>query len=152
MIGAGGAARGVIQPLLEQQPHSLTITNRTFNKAQRLAELFVSHGSVVAKEMELIEEQFDVIINSTSASLNGELPAISAAIFSPDSVSYDMMYGKNLTSFNQWAKEQGVDNTYDGLGMLVGQAAESFMLWRGLRPETKRVLGELRKSLDEDKQ
>ena len=151
VIGAGGAARGVIQPLLEQQPYSLTITNRTFNKAQRLAELFVSHGSVVAKEIELIEEQFDVIINSTSASLNGELPAISTAIFSPDSVSYDMMYGRNLTSFNQWAVEQGVANTYDGLGMLVGQAAESFMLWRGLRPETKRVLGELRKSLDEDK-
>ena len=151
VIGAGGAARGVIQPLLDQQPHSITITNRTFTKAQQLVELFASYGPIVAKEMMSIEEEFDVIINSTSASLNGELPAISAAIFSSDSVSYDMMYGKNLTSFNQWAKDQGVIHTYDGLGMLVGQAAESFALWRGLRPEIERVLGELRKSLDEDK-
>ena len=151
IIGAGGAARGVIQPLLDQQPHSITITNRTFAKAQQLVELFASYGPIVAKEMMSIEEEFDVIINSTSASLNGELPAISAAIFSSDSVSYDMMYGKSLTSFNQWAKDQGVTHTYDGLGMLVGQAAESFALWRGLRPEIERVLGELRKSLDEDK-
>lgn len=151
VIGAGGAARGVIQPLLDQQPHSITITNRTFTKAQQLVELFASYGPIVAKEMMSIEEEFDVIINSTSASLNGELPAISAAIFSSDSVSYDMMYGKSLTSFNQWAKDQGVTHTYDGLGMLVGQAAESFALWRGLRPEIERVLGELRKSLDEDK-
>jgi shikimate dehydrogenase len=150
VIGAGGAARGVLQPLLEQQPHSLTITNRTFSKAQQLAELFASYGPVVAKDMVSIEEAFDVIINSTSASLNGELPAVSPVIFSPTSVSYDMMYGKGLTSFNQWAKEHGVTDTYDGLGMLVGQAAESFMLWRGLRPETKWVLSELRKSLGED--
>ncbi|ARV71300.1 MULTISPECIES: shikimate dehydrogenase [Vibrio] len=148
VIGAGGAARGVIKPLLDQKPASLTITNRTFSKAQQLADLFVSHGPIVAKEMTTIEEAYDVIINSTSASLNGELPAVSSAIFSTNSTSYDMMYGKGLTSFNQWAKEHGAAHAYDGLGMLVGQAAESFMLWRGLRPGAKQILRELRKNLE----
>ena len=128
----------------------MLLQGHKFSKAQQLAELFASYGPVVAKDMVSIEEAFDVIINSTSASLNGELPAVSPVIFSPTSVSYDMMYGKGLTSFNQWAKEHGVTDTYDGLGMLVGQAAESFMLWRGLLPETKWVLSELRKSLGED--
>ncbi|WP_322803341.1 shikimate dehydrogenase [Vibrio alfacsensis] len=148
IIGAGGAARGVIKPLLDQKPTSLTITNRTFSKAQELAELFVSHGPIVAKEMESIDEEYDVIINSTSASLSGELPAISSSIFAVNSTSYDMIYGKGVTSFNLWAKENGAAQAYDGLGMLVGQAAESFMLWRGLRPGAKQILRELRKNLE----
>ena len=148
IIGAGGAARGVIKPLLDQKPASLTITNRTFSKAQELAELFVSHGPIVAKEMESINEEYDVIINSTSASLSGELPAISSSIFAANSTSYDMIYGKGVTSFNLWAKENGAAHAYDGLGMLVGQAAESFMLWRGLRPGAKQILRELRKNLE----
>ncbi|AYO21367.1 shikimate dehydrogenase [Vibrio owensii] len=148
IVGAGGAARGVIKPLLDQKPASLTITNRTFSKAQELAELFVSHGSIVAKEMESIDEEYDVIINSTSASLSGELPAISSSIFAANSTSYDMIYGKGVTSFNLWARENGAAHAYDGLGMLVGQAAESFMLWRGLRPGAKQILRELRKNLE----
>ncbi|MCR9942097.1 shikimate dehydrogenase [Vibrio owensii] len=148
IIGAGGAARGVIKPLLDQKPTSLTITNRTFSKAQELAELFVSHGPIVAKEMESINEEYDVIINSTSASLSGELPAISSSIFAANSTSYDMIYGKGVTSFNLWARENGAAHAYDGLGMLVGQAAESFMLWRGLRPGAKQILRELRKNLE----
>ncbi|CAH1525371.1 MULTISPECIES: shikimate dehydrogenase [Vibrio] len=148
IIGAGGAARGVIKPLLDQKPTSVTITNRTFSKAQELAELFVSHGPIVAKEMESINEEYDVIINSTSASLSGELPAISSSIFAANSTSYDMIYGKGVTSFNLWARENGAAHAYDGLGMLVGQAAESFMLWRGLRPGAKQILRELRKNLE----
>ncbi|ENO1232906.1 shikimate dehydrogenase [Vibrio alginolyticus] len=148
IIGAGGAARGVIKPLLDQKPTSLTITNRTFSKAQELAELFVSHGPILAKEIASIDEEYDVIINSTSASLSGELPTISSSIFAANSTSYDMIYGKGVTSFNLWAKENGAAYAYDGLGMLVGQAAESFMLWRGLRPGAKQILRELRKNLE----
>ncbi|EGR2723970.1 shikimate dehydrogenase [Vibrio parahaemolyticus] len=148
IIGAGGAARGVIKPLLDQKPISLTITNRTFSKAEELAELFSAYGPITAKEMNTIAEEFDVIINSTSASLSGELPAISSSVFAANSTSYDMMYGKSDTTFNQWAKQHGAAHAYDGLGMLVGQAAESFMLWRGLRPGAKQILRELRKNLE----
>ncbi|HHX8649639.1 shikimate dehydrogenase [Vibrio antiquarius] len=148
IIGAGGAARGVIKPLLDQKPASLTITNRTFSKAEELAELFSAYGPVTAKEMNTIAEEYDVVINSTSTSLSGELPAISSSVFATNSTSYDMMYGKGDTTFNQWAKQHGAAHAYDGLGMLVGQAAESFMLWRGLRPGAKQILRELRKNLE----
>ncbi|MGC9423092.1 shikimate dehydrogenase [Vibrio sp.] len=147
LIGAGGAARGVIKPLLDQHPLRITITNRTFNKAEQLAANFTSFGSVDAQAMHEISHSFDLIINSTSASLAGELPNLSPIIFSPTSVAYDMMYGKGLTIFNQWGLENGAVHAYDGLGMLVAQAAESFMLWRGLRPGTRQVLRELRKNL-----
>jgi len=108
--------------------------------------MFQPYGNVVAAAMEEIDQAFDVIINSTSASLSGELPAISSQIFASHSSVYDMMYGQGKTTFNQWALEQGATCVYDGLGMLVGQAAESFMLWRGLRPGTKQILRELRKN------
>jgi shikimate dehydrogenase len=148
LIGAGGAARGVIKPLLDQEPAELVITNRTFEKAQTLEEMFHPYGQVRAVPMEEIDTAFDVIINSTSASLHKQLPEISAAIFADTSVAYDMMYGSGMTIFNQWARDNGAAHTYDGLGMLVGQAAESFMLWRGLRPGTKQILRELRKNLE----
>lgn len=148
LIGSGGAARGVVQPLLEQSPELLVITNRTFSKAEQLVSMFAEFGNVVASEMNQLDQPFDVIINSTSASLSGELPAISPAIFSSTSTAYDMMYGKGKTTFNQWALDNGVAHAYDGLGMLVGQAAESFMLWRGLRPGTRQILRELRKNLE----
>ncbi|MCE0493682.1 shikimate dehydrogenase [Vibrio salinus] len=147
IIGAGGAARGVIKPLLDQKPQSITITNRTFSKAEQVASLFDDFGEVDAVPLDEICSGYDVIINSTSASLNGELPDISTAIFTERSVSYDMMYGKGLTVFNHWAVENGCANAYDGLGMLVGQAAESYLLWRGYRPGTKQVLRELRRNL-----
>lgn len=148
LIGAGGAARGVIKPLLDQQPSEIVVTNRTFSKAELLADMFSEYGNISACEMGEVAESFDVIINSTSSSLSGDLPAISADIFSSRSVVYDMMYGAGQTTFNRWANEQGVAIAYDGLGMLVGQAAESFMLWRGLRPGTRQILRELRKNLE----
>ncbi|WP_414931660.1 shikimate dehydrogenase [Vibrio europaeus] len=148
LIGAGGAARGVIKPLLDQQPAEIVVTNRTHAKAQQLAEMFQPYGKISAQPMDAVSESFDLIINSTSSSLSGELPAISSAIFSPQSTVYDMMYGAGKTTFNQWATDNGVIKVYDGLGMLVGQAAESFMLWRGLRPGTKQILRELRKNLE----
>ncbi len=148
IIGAGGASRGVILPLLEQKPASLTVTNRTYSKAQQLAELFAAYGSVKAQDMSTINEEYDVIINSTSASLSGDIPDISSSIFASNSISYDMMYGSGDTRFNQWAKEHGAAQAYDGLGMLVSQASESFVLWRGLRPGTKQILRELRKNLE----
>ncbi|MBD1573902.1 shikimate dehydrogenase [Vibrio sp. S17_S38] len=147
LIGAGGAARGVIQPLLDQAPSEVIITNRTFEKGQQLAEAFCDYGQIRAMPMNEINAPFDIIINSTSAGLTGGLPDISTGIFNSKSVSYDMSYGAGNTHFNNWAKDNGVINAYDGLGMLVGQAAESFMLWRGLRPDVQQVLRELRKNL-----
>jgi shikimate dehydrogenase len=148
VIGAGGAARGVLKPLLDQNPAQLVITNRTYEKAAQLAELFSPFGAIQALAIEGVEEPFDLVINSTSASLTKQVPTISSSIFTDNSVSYDMAYGKGMTSFNQWATSLGVKHSYDGLGMLVGQAAESFMLWRGLRPGSRQILRELRKNLE----
>jgi shikimate dehydrogenase len=147
LIGAGGAARGVMKPLLDKQPASITVTNRTFDKAVTLAEIFKPFGHVTALAMHSVNQPFDVIINSTSAGLDGKIPALEASIFNSHSVSYDMMYGSGLTAFNQWAVGHGCANAYDGLGMLVSQAAESFMLWRGLRPGSRQILSELRRNL-----
>ena len=149
LIGAGGAARGVVKPLLDQGPAKIVIANRTHRKAKELAEVFQPYGEVVAQSMDTVLETYDVIINSTSASLTGEVPDISSAIFSSSSVAYDMMYGKGNTSFCQWAIDSGVVSVYDGLGMLVGQAAESFFLWRGVRPEIKLVLDALKNHLED---
>ena len=148
VIGAGGAARGVIKPLLDQHPAELTIVNRTLEKAEQLAQMFCAFGNIKARPIDEINESFDVVINSTSASLYKQVPDISNSIFAKTTISYDMAYGKGLTTFNQWALDQGAAYTYDGLGMLVGQAAESFLLWRGLRPGTKQILRELRKNLE----
>lgn len=147
LIGAGGAARGVIQPLLEQSPLSLTITNRTYEKAQQLQQVFADIGPVISQPLDEINQTFDVVINSTSTSLSNSLPPVSSAIFGRQTVAYDMVYGKGVTTFNQWALDNGAAHAFDGLGMLVGQAAESFMLWRGIRPGAKQVLRELRKNL-----
>ncbi|GLO62362.1 shikimate dehydrogenase (NADP(+)) [Vibrio sp. MACH09] len=149
LIGAGGAARGVIKPLLDQKPAQLTLVNRTYEKAQQLVDMFVPYGNIVSCPFEAVGNQFDLIINSTSASLYKQVPDITSSIFDGNCISYDMSYGKGLTSFNQWALENGASHSYDGLGMLVGQAAESFMLWRGLRPGTKQILRELRRNLEE---
>ncbi|MGX9419272.1 shikimate dehydrogenase [Vibrio sp. WJH972] len=148
LLGAGGAARGVIKPLLDQNPSQLTLVNRTYGKAQQLAEIFAKFGQVNVEYMDKVDRPFDLVINSTSASLYKTVPDISTKIFSSTTIAYDMTYGAGVTTFNQWAKEQGVAQAYDGLGMLVGQAAESFMLWRGLRPGSKQILRELRKNLE----
>ena len=140
LLGAGGAARGVIEPLLEQQPAALVIANRTLGRAQELAELF-GHG-ITACSFDAADAPFDIVINATAASLAGELPPLSSRIFTPNTLAYDMMYGRD-TPFLSFARTHGAA-TADGLGMLVEQAAEAFYVWRGVRPDTAPVIAALR--------
>jgi len=140
LLGAGGAARGVIDPILAQQPAALVVANRTVARAQELAELF-DHG-IAACGFDAVDTPFDVVINATAASLAGELPPLSPRIFTPDTLAYDMMYGRD-TPFLAFARKHGAA-TADGLGMLVEQAAEAFVLWRGVRPDTAPVIASLR--------
>lgn len=148
LLGAGGAARGVILPILAQNPESITIANRTISKAEKLIEQFNNDKLSACSFEQTIAKEYDVIINATSASLSGNLPAISASIISNSTVCYDMVYGKSMTPFLIWAKNEGADKVIDGLGMLVGQAAESFDIWRGIKPAVEPVLKSLRASLD----
>ncbi|MCM2678053.1 shikimate dehydrogenase [Echinimonas agarilytica] len=149
MIGAGGAARGTLLPLLEQNVVMLQIVNRTTSKAQDLVDLFPNHQNIEATTFDALEaaEPFDVIINSTSASMSGELPPIPTSIINQYSSVYDMVYRQEPTVFINWAKQQGAAKGIDGLGMLVAQAAESFAVWRGIRPSMRQVLRELNKNL-----
>ncbi|MBJ7553966.1 shikimate dehydrogenase [Marinomonas spartinae] len=142
LIGAGGAVRGVLEPLLSEQPESVTIANRTVEKAQALAE----HFDCLASSFEALQGDFDVIINGTSASLSGHLPPLKDELIGKQTWCYDMMYGKERTIFLQWAYERGATGA-DGLGMLVGQAAESFYLWRQVRPETASLVDEMRQQM-----
>lgn len=145
LLGAGGAARGVVAPLLESAPERLTIANRTPAKAQRLAELFAADGAVSGVAYaDLAGQRFDLVINATAASLAGELPPLPAGIFAADSLAYDMMYGRGETPFLAFARQNGAARGSDGLGMLVEQAAESFRLWRGVRPSTQELIARLR--------
>jgi shikimate dehydrogenase len=145
LMGAGGAARGVLLPLLQHWPRMLMIVNRTRSRANELQERFSPYGAVMSCDYaDLQGQQFDLVINSTSASLKGELPALPPGIFARDALAYDMMYGIGLTPFLQFAQEQGVARFVNGLGMLVEQAAESFFLWRGIRPKTAPVIEMLR--------
>lgn len=147
LLGAGGAARGVILPLLSELPSQLVVANRTVQKAEDLLTQF--HGHLVALEassFEALSGDFDVVINATSASLSDNLPTISSSLLSEQSFVYDMMYGAQPTRFMQWAAEQK-SILRDGLGMLVEQAAESFELWRGVRPDTAPVYALLRSQL-----
>lgn len=147
LLGAGGAARGVILPLLMERPAELVIANRTSAKAVELVEHFSQQGSVLrACEFAGIDQAFDVIINATSASLTAEVPPVPAIAFSQQTLAYDMMYAKAPTPFLQFASGQGA-MIRDGLGMLVEQAAESFFIWRGVRPDTSPVYQELRSLL-----
>lgn len=148
LLGAGGAAKGVILPLLAQNPKAITIANRTISKAERLIEQFKNDKLNACGFEQTAELAFDVIINATSASLTGKLPAISASTINRDTVCYDMVYGKSVTPFLTWAQSQGARKGIDGLGMLVGQAAESFSIWRGIKPAVDPVINELRASLN----
>lgn len=147
LLGAGGAARGVCGPLLAEKPQKLVIANRTLSKAQTLTDIFSTYGAIEACAFSDLTEYFDLIINSTSASLKGEILPISANLVHPETVFYDMMYSAQITPFNKWAKENGARLAIDGLGMLVGQAAESFAIWRAIKPGAKQVLNELRHNL-----
>ena len=148
VIGAGGAVRGVLEALLEQQPSSLLIANRTRQKALQLAKDFSDLGNIKGCGLDEIKNaSFDIVINGTSASLQGELPPLPDSLFRKNSCSYDMMYAAQATPFMQWSTKNGAAKVYDGLGMLVEQAAESFYIWRNVRPETKPVIQNIRDQL-----
>lgn len=148
LLGAGGAVRGVIEPLLQQSPAKLVIANRTADKAVQLAADFSDLGAISGCGFnELDNAKFDVVINGTSASLQGELPPLPDNLLNKNAVAYDMMYGANATPFMQWGTEHDAVLCLDGLGMLVEQAAESFYIWRGVRPQTRPVIELIRRSL-----
>ncbi|MFT5788421.1 MAG: shikimate dehydrogenase [Shewanella sp.] len=147
LIGAGGAARGSVLPLLQAGIAKLTIVNRTQAKAEVLVDVFGKYGDVVTLPIGHTGQSYDIIINSTSSSLSGEVPNISHQAIAEGTVCYDMMYGKEQTAFNAWAIEQGAKQAVDGLGMLVGQAAQSFLIWRKVKPGVEAVLTQLRSEL-----
>ncbi|KXI30005.1 shikimate dehydrogenase [Paraglaciecola hydrolytica] len=149
LLGAGGAARGVLKPLLSEEPSLLLVANRTAEKAQVLASLLPSEilEGCGFDALTSYTQPFDLIINSTSASLSGDLPAIADSVIAASDCVYDMSYSDKPTVFMQHASLLGVENVYDGLGMLVGQAAESFILWRGVRPLVEPVIQSLRANL-----
>lgn len=146
LVGAGGAVRGVIAPLLSAGVSQLVLTNRTLAKAQSLKDLFGDQRILVSEFEQVPEPAFDLIINGTSASLSGQLPPLPDSCISEATLAYDMMYGAEPTAFCRWASERGA-SAVDGLGMLVEQAADAFAIWRGVRPETAGLLTELRKEL-----
>lgn len=146
LLGAGGAARGAILPLLQQAPAELVIANRTAAKALALAQEFAAQGLILACDFADLAGPFDIVINATAASLAAALPPIPACVFNAACFAYDMMYGKEPTVFMRFAAQHGA-TVRDGLGMLVEQAAESFLLWRGVRPATAPVLAQLRSQL-----
>ena len=145
ILGAGGATRGIVGPLLEMQPASLRIANRTLDKAQVLADHFSRSGPVSACRFNMVpvSDEYDLIFNATSAGVTGEAPPYPAAAISPGTICYDLSYGLKPTPFSVWAREQGAEKSMMGWGMLVEQAAESFNIWRGVRPETAPVLKQM---------
>ena len=148
LLGAGGAARGVVLPLLAEQPQQLIIANRSAARAVELVASFPASPSLLsAVSFADLSGHFDVIINATSASLTADMPEVPAALFGPQVFVYDMMYAAAPTVFMQWASQKRAA-VRDGLGMLVEQAAESFFVWRGLRPDTGAVYSLLRAQLE----
>jgi shikimate dehydrogenase len=149
LLGAGGAARGVVLPLLEHRPAALVIANRTVATAEALVEQFgalAGPGVLSACGFAGVQGAFDIVINATSASLSADLPPVPAGAFASGALALDMMYGAKPTVFMEFAARNGAV-TRDGLGMLVEQAAEAFQLWRGVRPHTAEVLRQLRAGL-----
>ena len=145
ILGAGGATRGIVGPLLEMQPSSLRIANRTIDKAEALAEHFSRSGPVSACRFNMVPvtEDYDLIINATSAGVRGETPPYPEAALSERTFCYDLSYGLKPTPFSVWAREHGAARSVMGWGMLVEQAAESFHIWRGVRPDTAPVLKQM---------
>ncbi|MEM7020029.1 MAG: shikimate dehydrogenase [Pseudomonadota bacterium] len=140
ILGAGGAVRGVLGPLLMERPAAVTVANRTVSTAEELAALFNQRALNGCGFDDLAGESFDCVINAVSAGLQGEMPALPAGILKPGGFAYDMVYGNEPTVFMRWAETQGAGTVTDGLGMLVEQAAESFFIWRGVQPETMPVI------------
>jgi shikimate dehydrogenase len=148
ILGAGGATRGALLPLLAEQPAELVIVNRTVAKAQELAALAQQHqtGLVPVQGLgyaDLLGQAFDVVLNASSSSLTSELPPLPVSVFAPGCLAYDLTYGKGLTPFLKLAQQAGVTRLADGVGMLAEQAAEAFAWWRGVRPDTAAVIAQL---------
>ena len=148
ILGAGGATRGALLPLLAEQPAELVIVNRTVAKAQELAALAQQHqtGQVPVQGLgyaDLQGQAFDVVLNASSSSLTSELPPLPVSVFAPGCLAYDLTYGKGLTPFLKLAQQAGVTRLADGVGMLAEQAAEAFAWWRGVRPDTAAVIAQL---------
>lgn len=145
ILGAGGATRGIVGPLLEMQPENLRIANRSLGKAQALADHFSQSGPVSACRFNVVpvSDPYDLIINATSAGLKGDTPPYPAAAVSENTVCYDLSYGLSPTPFSIWARDAGAAKSVMGWGMLVEQAAESFKIWRGVRPDTIPVLKQM---------
>ncbi|MBP2168553.1 shikimate dehydrogenase [Erwinia toletana] len=147
LIGAGGAARGVILPLLSAGC-AITLTNRTLSRAEELVTLFRDTGAVDALALNQLDgQQFDLIINATSSGVAGEIPALPASLINADVRCYDMFYQSGLTPFLKWCQQLGATQMADGLGMLVGQAAHAFLLWHGILPEITPVIAILKREL-----
>jgi shikimate dehydrogenase len=145
LLGAGGAARGVIAPILSQKPAVLSVSNRNPWKPEELAERFKALGPIVPRtHLALKGDTYDVVINATSAGHSGAMPRLPGQLLSRGAQAYDLTYGVAHAPFKAWAEAQGVDGVADGLGMLVAQAAEAFAQWRGIRPDAAAVLESLR--------
>jgi len=148
ILGAGGATRGVLAPILGLEPAIVVIANRTPERAEAVAAAFADLGVTQGVGFAHVgDAPFDLIINATSASLSGDIPPIPAGAIGPGTVCYDLAYGRSAMAFVRWAKQSGCRRAVQGLGMLVEQAAESFRLWRGVRPETAPVLAALRERI-----
>lgn len=152
LLGAGGAARGAILPILDERPTALVIANRTVARAEELARVFAAEARdtqlSASSFAALAGQSFDVVINATAASLDDDVPPLPPGLYASGALAYDMMYGRGDTPFMTAARADGAARVADGLGMLVEQAAESFTLWRGVRPDSRAVLAELRRQID----
>ena len=148
VLGAGGAVRSILEPILELFPQHLVVANRTIEKALELSKSFAEMGYMLGCDFQMLKgQQFDVVINGTSATLSGDLPPLPKDLFAKNAACYDMMYGPKQSKFLNWAEDHGATKTSDGLGMLVEQAAESFFIWRGIRPQTQSVISALKNQL-----
>ncbi|MDK1024526.1 MAG: shikimate dehydrogenase [Gammaproteobacteria bacterium] len=147
ILGAGGAVRGVLQPFLHELPAELVIANRTVERAIELAEEYAELGNINASGIKQITGTFDLIINATGASLQGEVPNVPNGIINAQTHCYDMTYAATETAFVRWARKQGATVTSDGLGMLVEQAALAFQIWRGVLPDTRPVIKHIRTTM-----
>ncbi|HEY9181809.1 MAG TPA: shikimate dehydrogenase [Gammaproteobacteria bacterium] len=145
VLGAGGAARGVLGPLLAEQPAEIVVANRTLDRAEQLVAAFGRHPRLRAASFAELANlpPFDVLVNATSAGLKGEAPPFPTSLVGPESFCYDLVYGSNDTPFVTWALAQGAARAVQGWGMLVEQAAESFWIWRGVRPDTRQLLKQI---------
>ncbi|MCC6203307.1 MAG: shikimate dehydrogenase [Gammaproteobacteria bacterium] len=144
VCGAGGAARGVLADLLRERPAALVVANRTIARAAELVARFGRHGPITAANYRELVGQFDLVINATALGLSDQVPPLAGKLLAPGCWCYDMMYGDSVTAFQRWAIANGASRALDGLGMLVEQAAESFYLWRAVRPATAPVIASLR--------